>query len=139
MDDPSRCSGVYIMLWILESYRRILWMLNTSKEPTFPEHLWGTFAKEMRPERYFVSKTDQNYDERHSLSSALRNWQQRLSEAQENEWENNSHKRKLQSFVTWAKTEQQQLERKTENEWYSNVRTTFIPTKPAGFVPNFEA
>ena len=112
-------------------------MLNISKEPTFPEHLWGTFAKKMRPERYFVSKTDPNYNERHSLSSALRNWQQILSEARENKWENISYERKLESFVNRAKTEQQQPERKTEIEWYSNVRTTFILTKPAGFVPNF--
>jgi hypothetical protein len=55
---------------------------NISKEHPY---LWGTLAKEIESERYFVSETDPKYDERHSLSTALRNWLQRLSEAEENE------------------------------------------------------
>ncbi|KAJ6178938.1 hypothetical protein N7519_009399 [Penicillium mononematosum] len=70
---------------ILQEYVR-RWMIRLGvQEHPFPEQSWGTFAKEIKSERYFVSETDPEYDERHSLSTALRNWLQRLSEAEENE------------------------------------------------------
>jgi hypothetical protein len=55
-------------------------MLKIFKEHPFLEHLWGILAKEIKSERCFVSETDPEYDERHSLSAAFRNWLQRLSE-----------------------------------------------------------
>ncbi|KAL2818714.1 hypothetical protein BDW59DRAFT_151903 [Aspergillus cavernicola] len=43
----------------------------SAQEHAFPEHIWGPSVNKVEPERYFVSETDLDYDERHSLSKAL--------------------------------------------------------------------
>ncbi|KAL4869218.1 hypothetical protein BDV12DRAFT_85176 [Aspergillus spectabilis] len=62
--------------YILKEYVR-RWVARVGvQEPAFPEHIWGQSVNEGEPERYFVSKTDQDYDERHSLSNALAAYQE---------------------------------------------------------------